>query len=128
MLEGVHELDGSLGGFNGMSLSGESIDSLSLDLDSLFLGLSLLGVIFSDSSLEGFSALRSADVLNSDVNSLGDNLASDLLVDDYSEGVLVDIKDSASLSVVEFVGHTLVDGTVGNNINVVALSEGSHDL
>ncbi len=128
MLEGVHELDGGLGNFDDTGLSGLSGDSLGEDLDTLLLGLSLLGIIIAHSSLEGLAALTSADMLDSDVNSLGDDSASVLLVDDDSDGVLGHIENTTGLTVVELVGHALVDATIGNNVNEVALSVSLHDL
>ena len=128
MLEGVHELDGGLGNFDDVGLSGLSGDSLGEDLDTLLLGLSLLGIIIAHSSLEGLTALTSADMLDSDVNSLGDDSASVLLVDDDSDGVLGHIENTTGLTVVELVGHALVDATVGDNVNEVALSVSLHDL
>ena len=128
MLEGVHELNRGLGDIDDMGELGLEGDSLGVDLDTVDLGLSLLGVILSHSSLEGFTALTSADMLNSDVNSLGDDSASVLLVDDNTDGVLGNIEDATGLSMIEFVGHTLVDGTVSNNVNEVALLVSLHDL
>jgi len=128
VLEGVHELDGGLGNFDDVGLSGLSGDSLGEDLDTLLLGLSLLGIIIAHSSLEGLTALTSADMLDSDVNSLGDDSASVLLVDDDSDGVLGHIENTTGLTVVELVGHALVDATVGDNVNEVTLSVSLHDL
>ena len=128
MLEGVHELDGGLGNVNDMGLSGLSGDSLGENLLALLLGLSLQGIILAHSSLEGLAALTSADMLDSDVNSLGDDSASVLLVNDDSDGVLGHIEHATSLTVVELVGHALVDATVGDNVNEVALSVSLHDL
>ena len=71
---------------------------------------------------EGGSGARHAGVFNADVDSLGDDSSTDTLVDDNTEGVLGDIENDASLSVVVLVGHTLLDGTVGNDINVISLS------
>ncbi len=67
-------------------------------------------------------------MLDSDVNSLGDNSASVLLVDDHSDCVLGHIEHATGLAMVELVGHTLVDGTVSNNVNEVSLSVSLHDL
>jgi hypothetical protein len=128
VLEGVHELDGGLGHVNNASLSGLEGDSLGVDLDALSLGLALLGVVLSDSPLEGLAALGSAHMLNSDVNSLGDDPASVLLVDHDSDGVLGHVEDAAGLSMVELVGHALVDGTVGYDVNEVSLLVSLHDL
>ena len=128
MLEGVHELDGSRLDINGAGLPGLLRKSHGQDLHTLGLGLSLLGVILAHSSLEGLTALTSANMLDSDVNSLGDDSASVLLVDDDSDGVLGHIEHTTGLAVVEFVGHALVDGTVGNDVDEIALSVSLHDL
>ena len=128
MLEGVHELDGGLADIDDARLSGLSGDSLGVDLDALGLGLALLGVVLADSALEGLAALASADVLNSDVDSLGDDSASVLLVDDDSHGVLGHIENAAGLTVVELVRHALVDATVGNHVNKVTILVSLHDL
>jgi hypothetical protein len=128
VLEGVHELDGCRLDFNEVGLLGLLRKSHGQDLHTLGLGLSLLGVILAHSSLEGLTALTSANMLDSDVNSLGDDSASVLLVDDNSDGVLSNIEDAAGLTVVELVGHALVDGTVSNDVNKIVLAVGLHDL
>jgi hypothetical protein len=128
VLEGVHELDGGLGDVNDVLVAGLSGDSLGVNLHALNLGLSLLGVILAHSSLEGLTALASADMLNSDVNSLGDDSASVLLVDDDTDCVLGHIENAASLTVVELVRHALVNGAVSDNIDEITLSVGLHDL
>ena len=103
-------------------------NSLGVDLHARLLGLSLLGVVLAHSSLEGLTALAAADMLNSDMNSLGDDSASVLLVDDDTDGVLGHIENTTGLTVVELVRHALVNGAVGNNIDEVTLSVGLHDL
>ena len=128
MLEGVHELDGCLLDINNVGLLGLSRESLGEDLNTLSLSLSLLGVILAHSSLEGLAALTSANMLDSDVNSLGDDSASVLLVDDNSNSVLSNIENAAGLTVVELVRHALVDGTVSNDINEVSLAVSLHNL
>ena len=92
-----------------MRFSGLSGNSLGEDLLALCLSLSLLGVIFLDSSLEGLTALGSTHVLDSNVDSLGDDSSSVLLVDNDSDGVLSDIEDTTGLTMVELVRHALVD-------------------
>jgi len=62
------------------------------------------------------------------MNTLGDNAVSNALVDDDTDGVRGDIVDSASLSVVELVGHTSLDGTIGNDVNVITLLVGDEVL
>jgi len=111
-----------------VGLAGLEVDSLGVDLHAIPLGLSLLGVILANSSLEGLTALRSADMLNSDVNSLGDDSASVLLVDDDTDGVLGHIENATSLTMVELVRHALVDGTIGDHIDEVVLPVSLHDL
>ena len=128
MLEWVHELDCGLSRVNSALKSWEGVNSLCVNLDTLYLSFSLKGIILSDSSLESLSALTLTHVLDSDVDSLGDDLASDLLVNDDTNGMLGNIKNSSSLSVIEFVGHALVNTTVGNDINVITLLVGSKDL
>lgn len=103
-------------------------NSLGEDLLTLGLSLSLQSVILADSSLEGLSALALTNVLNSDVNSLGDDSASVLLVDNDSNSVLSDIEHTTGLTVVELVGHTLVNATVGYDIDEIALLVSLHDL
>lgn len=109
MLEGGHELDRGSLDIDGVGLSGLSWDSLGEYLLALSLCLSLKGVIGTHSSLEGLTALGSTHVLDSNVDSLGDDSSSVLLVDNDSDGVLSDIEDTTGLTVVELVRHALVD-------------------
>merc|ERR1719454_2134946 len=55
------------------------------------------------------------------MNPLGNNSTINKLVDNDTDGVGSDIEYFTSLTVVELVGHTLVDGTISNDINVVTL-------
>ena len=128
MLEGVHELDRCLRDVDYMLQFRLKGDSLGEHLNTLELGLSLLGIILAHSSLEGLTAFTSADMLDSDVNSLGDDSASVLLVDDDSDGVLGHVENAASLSMVELVRHALVDATVSNDVNDIVFPVSLHDL
>ena len=56
-------------------------------------------------------------MLHSDVNSFGDDSVSDLLVDDDSDGSGVDVEDSSSSSVIVFIGHAFMDGSINDNID-----------
>ena len=56
-------------------------------------------------------------MLDSDVNSFGDDSVSDLLVDDDSDGSGVDVEDSSSSSVIVFIGHAFMDGSINDNID-----------
>ena len=67
-------------------------------------------------------------MLDSNVDSLGDDSVSDLLVDDDSDRSRIDIEDSSSSSVVVSVGHSLVDGSVDGDIDDVSDSVGGEGL
>ncbi len=120
-LDGVHEFNARLADINDAGFAG--LHGLSLDVNSLSggLGISLGLIVSADASLESLTAGRHADVLNADVDALGDNADTNALVHDDTDGVLGHVEDSAGLAVVELVGHTSLDGTIGNNINVVTL-------
>ena len=60
------------------------------------------------------------DVFDSDVNALGDDATADLLVDDDTEGSLVDIENLACSAVIEFEGHTLVLAGVHFYVHVLS--------
>ena len=121
MLELNITLDGvSFSGTDGLSLGGDSLASL--------VSFSLLLIIVSASLEETFSRSRKSNVVVSDVDSLGDNSVSELLVNNNTDGSRVDVENSTGLTVVKVVGHTLVDGTVNNDINVVTDSVGGQDL
>ena len=56
-------------------------------------------------------------MLDSYVNSLGDDSVPDLLVDDDSDGSGVDVEDSSGSTVIVFVGHAFVDGSIYDDID-----------
>lgn len=120
-LDGVHEFNGRLAGVDNGGVAGLGIDTL--DVDALVGGLSFsLGLVVSaDAILEGLTAAGKTDVLNTDVNALGDNARSNALVHDDTNGVLGDVPDSTGLTMVELVGHTSLDGTISDDIDVVTL-------
>lgn len=51
-------------------------------------------------------------MLDTDVDSLGENLSAVTLVHDNSKCVLGDVVDASSLSVIGLEGHTFVDSSV----------------
>jgi len=65
-------------------------------------------------------ALGRTNVLNTDVKTLADKTVADLLVQLDTDGTPRDVPHAASATVIELVGHTLVDGTVNNDIDVIA--------
>ena len=68
------------------------------------------------------------EVLHSDVNSLRNNPISDLFVDNNSNGSGVDIEDGAGSSVIVFVGHAFVDGSINYNVDNVSIFVGGEGL
>ena len=52
---------------------------------------------------------------------LGQNLSSDLFVDNDTNSVLCHIENSASLAVVVFERHALLEGTISLDVNDVTL-------
>ncbi len=56
---------------------------------------------------EGFSALGRSDMLESDVDSFGDNSVSDQFVDDHTDGAGVHVENFSGSSLVEFEWHSL---------------------
>lgn len=58
---------------------------------------------------------------------LSNDPSSDLLVDDDTNSMLSDIKDSTSLAVVVFVGHTLLEGTIALNVHNISLLKDSQE-
>ena len=59
-------------------------------------------------------------MFDSNVNTLGDDSVSYLFVDDDSDGSGVNIEDSSSSSVVVFIGHAFVDGSIDDDIDDVS--------
>jgi hypothetical protein len=89
------------------------------DLDSSLGSLGLCSLI---GDLTGKNLLLTGgltDVLDTYMNTLLDNPSIDHLVDTYSNSRLGDIENDTGTSVVMLVGHTLVDGWVGEDVDVV---------
>lgn len=65
-------------------------------------------------------ALGLSHVLDTNMNTLFDNSAIDQFIDTYTHRRLGHVKDNARASVVSLEGHTLVNGWIGVNIDIVA--------
>ena len=59
-------------------------------------------------------------MFNSNVNPLWDDSVSNLLIYDDSDCSGVDVENSASSAVVEFIGHTFVDGSIDDDVDDVS--------
>lgn len=59
-------------------------------------------------------------MLNTDIDPLGDDTATNPLVDDHTKSVRGDVEYSASPSVVGLVWHTLLDSTIAPDVNEVS--------
>ena len=88
--------------------------------------LALDGVVLLHTVQVLQSALGGEDVVHLDVDSLLDDAVSDLLVHLHTHSSLGHIEHHTSASMVTLEGHTLVDGTVGDNIDVVTILVASH--
>lgn len=103
-----------------ISLLGKLGSPLQVHLDSSLLSLHLGLFIGNLASKNLLLALGLANVFNTDMNTLLKDTSIDRLVDTNSNGRFGHIEDDSSASVIVFVGHTLVNGGVGENVNVIS--------
>merc|ERR1712187_111093 len=76
--------------------------------------------VLVDSFDERQSRFGVFDVIDSQVDSLGDDVTSNSLVHNNTDGVGRDVVDSTGFTVVDFVGHTSLDGTVTFDVDDVS--------
>ena len=88
--------------------------------------LGLDGVVLLHTVQVLLSALGRQDMLDLHVDSLLDDAVSHLLVHLHTHSGLGDIKNDSSASVVTLEGHTLVNSSVGHNIDVVTYVIAAH--
>ena len=98
------------------------LNSLTFQVENfaLLLGGKFKLVVLLQTVKEILTAGRMRHVLNSDVDFLGDDPGADTLVHDDTDGVLGHVVDSTSFTVVELVGHTLVERTVALNVDNIS--------
>lgn len=98
--------------------------SLQVDLYSGLHGLSLCLLVRNLTCNNLSLALGLSDVLDTYMNTLLDDTSVNGLVDTYSDSRLGYVENDSSASVVVLVGHTLMDGGVGEDIDVVTNLDG----
>ena len=123
-LKWVHVLEATLGWVNDVGSRWSNWLSLGNDLLSGFLSLNLEDIVGLNSCDESKSALRFSEMVDSNVASLWDDSSVDELVKNDTTGMSGDVENSSGFTVIELVWHTLVDGTVSNNIDVISNLEG----
>ena len=58
-------------------------------------------------------------MLNSNVNALGDESVSDLLINNNADRARIDVENATSSSVIILIRHAFMDGTIDNDVNDV---------
>jgi len=92
----------------------------------LALGLSgaLQVFVLLDAVQETLAGVGQAHVLDTDVDGLAKDAATDQLVDLDTDGTARDVEHNTSAAMVESVRHTLLAGTVGDDVNDVTDLDG----
>lgn len=121
MRKEVGGFDVVYGNFDFLFGSGSQRLSLGGDYNSCFLSLGLLDLVLLDSLEESQSGVGVSQMLDSHVDFLHQLSLLDLLLDDHTDSSGVDVEDFSGSTVVELVGHSLVNGSVNDDINVVSL-------
>jgi hypothetical protein len=126
-----------LDGGNSSISSRSSKEVTLLGLDGVTLQVNLLATLTSGllGGLVGLHtgddlllALGGADVLNTHMDTLLNDASVNVLVYTNTDSGLGNIEHNTSTSVVVLVGHTLMDGRVGKDINVITNLNGEEVL
>jgi hypothetical protein len=114
--------DGLRGGREADHTRTSWLNRLSLQLNSLTLlsGLNLLSSVLLDPVKELLSALGVLDVLDTKVDTLLNVSVSNNLLNNNTNRRFGDVVDNTSLTVVELVGHTLLNSTIGLYVNDIS--------
>ena len=107
-------------------MSSTRLSGNSLKNDLFISVFTLDSIVLLDTFEEFSSALGRNDVVDLDVYSLLDDAVSDLLIDFDTDSSLGDIENNTSAAMETLEGHTLVDSTVGLDINVVTILIATH--
>ena len=99
---------------------------LQLNPGALLFGFLFLLVILLHLLQEAVSALRVLDVFNLHINSLGKNLALNLLVYNDAHSMLGDIVDSSGFAMVTFMGHSFLNSAHSLDVYNITLLVDSH--
>merc|ERR1711894_450635 len=94
--------------------------SFTINLHTGCLRFTLLHLILLHTAQEIVTAFGMFDVLDSEVDPLGDDSVPQLFVDDNTDSSSRHIEDSAGFTVVVFVRHTLVDCSIALHINNIS--------
>ena len=119
-LKWVHVLEATLGWVNNVGSRWSNWLSLGDNLLTGFFSLDFLGIVGLDSGDESKSALRFSEMIDPNVASLWDDSSVNELVKNDAAGMSGDVENSSGFTVIELVWHTLVDGTVSNNIDIIS--------
>ena len=95
--------------------------SLSRNDQALFFSFSFLLVIFFDSLYESKSRIRVSEMFNSNMDFLLKFSLLDLFFNNNTNWSWINIEDFSSSTVIEFMRHAFVDGSIDNNVNIVSL-------
>jgi len=121
--EGQRGEDFDVAVLGGDDIAGAGADRDTLERRALGAGLAmlLLDLLVAVNAVKEFlTALGEADVLDAQVETLLHLAVADDLVDLHTDGVLGDVENDTSAAVVVRVRHTLLDGGVADNVDVVA--------
>merc|ERR1719378_1219737 len=105
--------------------AGLLVDALDINEGAGLLGLGNGGIVRLHTVQESLARFGVLDVLNADIDALGENAASNTLVNNDTDGTAGDVENASSGSVVDLVGHTLLDGTVAFDVDDIALAVAS---
>jgi hypothetical protein len=94
--------------------------SLSGDAIALLVCLGFLFIVFANAVEEIHSGSRELEMLDTNVNSFGNDTISDLLVDNHTNSTRVHVEDSSSATVIVLVWHALVNGSVDSDVNDIS--------